>query len=106
MLLVGPGRRRAADGVSALALAARGAVRARTAIAQEAERVVARPVAVRPVRRDGVIADQVQVGELDLLRRQRRCAVEPARHAGLAAAVGARAEPAECLESVDSAVTV
>src|SRR6187397_2279402 len=38
-----------ADRVRVLALATRGAVRARTAIAQETERVVDRPVAVGPV---------------------------------------------------------
>src|SRR6476661_1366580 len=68
---------------------------ARTAVAQEAEWVVARLVAVRPVGRDRVVADQVQVRQACLVWTERGGAVEPAGHAGLAAAVGARAQPAQ-----------
>src|SRR5262245_61724103 len=48
----------------------------------------------------------MQVGELDLGRGQRRRAVEPARHAGLAAAIRTRAQPAQRFEAVDRRVAV
>ena len=70
------------------------------------ERVVARVVAVAPRRRDGVPADGLDGDQPGLLGRQGRVRVEPARQPRLAAAVGARAEPAEPLEIVDGDVAV
>src|SRR5437763_16365839 len=83
-----------------------GALVARTEVAQRGERVVARVVPVTPRRRDGVIADQHDVDEARLLRRQDRRRIEPARQPCLAAAEGARAEPAEALEAVRRLVAV
>ena len=63
-------------------------------------------MAVTPGRTEGIAADRLEVDEAGLLGRQDRVRVEPARRAGLAPAVGARAEPAEGLEAVDRDVTV
>src|SRR5262245_51486359 len=84
----------------------RRADRARTAVAQHRERVVARVVAVGPGRCHGVVADEVDVDHPRLLVGQRRVRVEPAGHARLAAAMGARAEPAQRGEVVAGRVTV
>src|SRR3990172_3245750 len=52
---------------------------ARTTVAQEHERVVARAVPIRPDGRQGVRADQVSVHQPGLLRGERWGGVEPAR---------------------------
>ena len=68
---------------------------ARASLAQERERVVAGVVAVAPGRREGVVPDEVDVDQLDLLWRERGRCIEPTRKAGLAAAERARAKPAQ-----------
>src|SRR4051794_38676394 len=83
-----------------------GALDAWATVAQDRERVVAGVVPVAPLRRDGIAPDEVNVDHPGLLRSERGPRVEPARHAGLATAVGARAEPAERNEVVDGLVAV
>src|SRR5829696_9756367 len=79
---------------------------ARTLLAQEHERVVAGVVAVPPVDLDGVVADEREVYHARLLGGQRRVGIEPAGHAGLAAAVCAGAHPAQQLRVVAGPVAV
>src|SRR3954452_4270032 len=76
------------------------------ALAQQCERVVAGAMAVRPGRRDRVVADELDVDHPGLLLGEHRVRVEPARHAGLAAAMGARAKPPQRREVVPGRVTV
>ena len=69
------------------------------AIAEHGERVIAGVMAVTPGRGDRVLADQLQVHEPGLLGGEGRPRVEPARHARLSSAVGARTEPAQARRS-------
>src|SRR4029453_3313627 len=78
----------------------RRADRARAAVPQQRECVVAGVVAVAPGRSDRVVADEMDVDHAGLLVGERRVRIEPAGHAHLAATVGARAEPAERREGV------
>src|SRR5579862_196747 len=80
--------------------------RARAAVAEQAERVVAGVVAVGPFWGDGIGADQVEVDEPRLVRGQRRSGVEPAGQARLAAAEGARAQPAQADRAVGRRMAV
>src|SRR4029079_8329076 len=84
----------------------RRADRARAAVPQQRERVVAGVVAVAPGRSDRVVPDEVDVDHAGLLVGERGVGVEPARHAHLAATVGARAQPAERREVVAGRVAV
>src|SRR5439155_22263227 len=61
---------------------------------------------VAPLGSDRVVADEVDVDQSRLLGRERRLGIEPAGQPGLAAAEGARAQPAEGVEAVDGAVAV
>src|SRR3954466_15555849 len=83
-----------------------GALGAWTTVAQDAKRAVAGVVPVAPLRRDGIAPDEVDVDHPGLLRCEGGPRVEPAGHACLAAAIGARAEPAERDEVVDGLVAV
>ena len=70
VLVAGAGR--ASDRMVVAARPPRRAVRARAAVAQQGVRVEAGRVPVAPVRRNGVVADEVDVGHPCLLVRQRR----------------------------------
>src|SRR4051794_30272738 len=63
-------------------------------------------MSVTPGRSDGIAADHGYIGQAGLVRRQGRTAVEPARHAGLAAAERAWAQPPERRRVVRSLVAV
>ena len=84
----------------------RRAHRARAAVAQQRERVVAGVVAVAPGRADGVAADELDVDEPGLLVGERRRRVQPAGQARLAAAVRAGAQPAQRARVVGGPVAV
>src|SRR4051812_28604786 len=88
------------------ARATSGALAAWATVAQDREGVVAGVMPVAPLRCDGVAPDEVDVDHPRLLGRERRPGVEPARHAGLAAAIGARAQPPQRDEVVDGLVSV
>src|SRR3954471_14167619 len=94
------------DGGPRALLAVPGARVARAPLAEQVERVEPRRVAVSPGRLDGVRADEGHVHEPRLIGRQRRVGVQPARHAGLAAAVGAGAQPAEAWPVIRGLVPV
>src|SRR3954451_6000456 len=93
-------------GIPRALLAVPGARLARAPLAEQMERVEPRRVPVPPGGLDRVRADERDVHELRLVRGQRRVGVEPARHAGLPAAVRARAEPAEAWAVVRGLVAV
>src|SRR6185503_9600780 len=82
------------------------ALLAGAALTKQAERVEPGVMAVAPVGRDGVVADEMDVGERRLLRGQGRPAVEPAGHPGLAPAERARAEPTQRRGLVERVVAV
>src|SRR5215467_10806529 len=75
-------------------------LRARARLPEQAEGVVAGMVPVCPQRRDGVLADQLEVREGRLGLGQDRSRVEPAGLARLASAEGAGAHPAQPLEVI------
>ena len=63
-------------------------------------------VPIAPGGGEGVGPDEVDVLEPGLLGGEGRRGVEPARHAGLAAAERARAEPAQVMGEIGRAVAV
>src|SRR5690242_12673415 len=92
--------------VGGTALAVPRAGLARAPLAEQVERMEPGRVSVAPCRLDRVRADERHVHEPRLVRGQRGIGIQPARHACLAAAVGARAQPAKPRAVVPGLVAV
>src|SRR5918999_4976415 len=97
-----------AEPVCAVRLAgpARRVLRAGALVAQSLERVEARVMPVAPRRGDGVLADELEIGELGLDGRQRRLRVEPSGLTRFSTTERTRAEPAQRHEVVAGDVAV